>query len=235
MNASIKKPIIFISGTDTGVGKTTVSALLLRYLRKREIDCGYQKWVATGDETTATDLVRIQNFAGIETSRTRVDYLFPFPASPHLAADTAGDKIDPSVLVKSSREMAAALDLLIIEGAGGLMVPITRETLLIDLIKRLSCPVLLVAKSGLGTINHSLLSLAALRERNLVCAGIIFCDEAKGLNEKITADNLKTIAAFGKAEVIGRITRQENDTGMTKEFAPLGENLRDILKRILSV
>ncbi len=222
-------PEIFVAGTDTGVGKTLVSGLLLRYLRQQGTNCGYQKWVATGDLETAGDLRRVCDLAGIKADENpdsmRVDYLFRLAASPHLAAEVEGKRIDAARLLQSTRELATNLECLIVEGAGGLMVPLDRDTLLIDLIEKLSAPVLLVARSGLGTINHSLLSLAALRERGIGCAGIVFCDEGPELDERIVADNLKTIAETGKVCCAGRLRWSRTDEGLVRQFEPVGKKI----------
>jgi len=231
MNHSpLKHSIIFISATDTGVGKTTVAGLLAAYLKKEGINCAYQKWLASGDQEVASDLRRVRELSGLTGDALRVDYLFPLPASPHLAAEEAGTEIEPARLLASSREFAARHDLLIIEGIGGLLVPINRKTLLIDLVAELAAPVLLMAKSGLGTINHTLLSLLALRQRQIDCMGVLFSDEAGSLDEKITADNLETIAALGKVQVIGRLGRKDTDRELVRGFAPLGAELLKIIR-----
>jgi len=226
MGSETRARILVVSGTDTGVGKTVVCGLLLAFLRRMGAACGYQKWAATGGEAPADDLVRVCELSGMDmekdATRLRVDYLFELAASPHLAAETEGKKIDPDRLIASTLEMAAGLDWLIVEGAGGLMVPLNRETLIIDLIARLDVPVLLAARSGLGTINHTLLSIQALKARNIPCAGIVFCDEGPELDERIVADNQHTVAAFSGAPVLGRLPRR-NTADLHRDFSPIGE------------
>jgi dethiobiotin synthetase len=225
MDDGKRTKILVVSGTDTGVGKTLVAGLLLRELRRAGVACGYQKWVATGGKAPAEDLVRVCELSGLDpvrdAGRLRVDHCFELAASPHLAAETEGGRIDPRRLLASTREMAAGLDRLIVEGAGGLMVPLDRGTLMIDLAAELGAPVLLVARTGVGTINHSLLSVAALRARNIPCAGIVFSDEGPGIDERVAEDNRKTIAELGRVPCLGRLRWSRDDNDLARQFATL--------------
>ncbi len=229
MGSETRARILVVSGTDTGVGKTVACGLLLGFLRRTGAACGYQKWAATGGKAPADDLVRVCELSGMDmerdAERLRVDYCLAKPASPHLAAETEGERIDPDRLLASTMEMAAGLDRLIVEGAGGLMVPLNRETLIIDLIARLAAPVLLVARTGLGTINHTLLSLAALEARGISCAGVVLSDEEEDIDEEIARDNQETIARMGGAPVLGRLRRCRDHAALAAGFAPLAEKL----------
>ncbi|HEV8629976.1 MAG TPA: dethiobiotin synthase [Thermoanaerobaculia bacterium] len=189
---------LFVAGTDTGVGKTLVCALLLaRYRRERQL--GYWKPVATGadverDRTTVEALVP-------DAATMAEAYLFADPLSPHLAARRCGQRIELPRIVSRWRELRATFpDVeLVVEGAGGLLVPLDEEgPLLVDLIAALELPVLLVGRSTLGTINHTLLSLEALRQRELVVAGVV-------LSGPLDSDNRQAIERLGGVEVLAEV------------------------------
>jgi dethiobiotin synthetase len=178
----------FITGTDTDVGKTVLAAALVG-----AIGGCYWKPVQCGLEPE-TDSETVSRLAGLPADRVLPEvYLFRMPASPHIAAAAEGIEIDPErlTLPRSDRP-------LVVEGAGGLMVPLTRSMLVIDLIARLRLPVILCARTRLGTINHSLLSIEALRRRNLPIQGIAFIgDEERGAED--------TIIAIGGVRRLGRL------------------------------
>ncbi|MBY0429867.1 MAG: dethiobiotin synthase, partial [Rhodospirillales bacterium] len=156
---------VFVTGTDTGIGKTLVSAWLVRHWR-----ADYWKPVQTGTvEGRDLDVIRRQGVPGDGRRPTLFPsaYEFSAPLSPHAAAALEGAEI---VL---DRLTAPASELLVVEGAGGALVPLNGQFLMVDLMVRLGLPVLVVARSGLGTINHTLLTLEALRARHLRIAGVV--------------------------------------------------------------
>lgn len=162
---------MFITGTDTGVGKTLVSAACLA--RWHGI---YWKPVQTGPAADH-DQPYIQALTGADdTVFFPTAYAFPDPKSPHIAAENCQKNIDPDYLRQESMKLFSQFPEkpIVIEGAGGVMVPITRDYLMIDLMADLNLPVLLVCRTALGTINHSLLSIAALRQAGLTIAGVVF-------------------------------------------------------------
>lgn len=158
-------PATVVVGTDTGVGKTVVSALLLRR-RLRAGPARYWKPVQTGDES---DTDEVRRLAGApEAAFTAPEYSFPLPASPHEAAAAAGAAIDVAAIdARLDALLGAAGGPLIVEPAGGLMVPFTLDVTLADWLAARRLPVVLVARSGLGTLNHTFLTLEALRARSL--------------------------------------------------------------------
>jgi len=226
---------IFVAGTDTNVGKTHVCGLLLDFLRKKDLAAGYQKWVGTGPEFPPADLAVCLRMAGIpldpELVSGQVVYHFSLPASPHLAAEQEGSVVDPELIRARYQEMLARHEMLIVEGVGGLMVPLNRELLLVDLLRELKIPALVVAKSGLGTINHTLLSLEALRHRDIPVLGVVFSDAAAEEDELLVADNMRTIAAIGQVQVFGRL-RHCIDPGKARlDFVPVGRAIAEALGR----
>jgi dethiobiotin synthetase len=183
----------FITGTDTGIGKTLVSALLCAAL-----DAIYWKPIQTGTRE-GTDRTTVMRLAQMPRERTLDEaYKFAPPLSPHLAARLAGVRIDfrriklpgPPELPKSAN--------LIAEGAGGALVPINERQLTTDLMRHLRLPVVLVARTTLGTINHTLLSIAALRAARLDLRGVI-------LSGKPNRENLHAIEHYGEVEVVGSV------------------------------
>ncbi|HTZ99605.1 MAG TPA: dethiobiotin synthase [Candidatus Aquilonibacter sp.] len=182
----------FVTGTDTGVGKTVVSALLCAAL-----NAIYWKPIQTGTREGA-DRPTVMRLAGLPRARTAPEvYRFAPPVSPHLAARRAGVRID---LRKIALPEIAAGENLIAEGAGGPLVPINDTQLTTDLMRHLGLPVLLVARTTLGTINHTLLSLAALRAAGLDMRGVIMAGEPN-------RDNREAIEHYGEIDVIGVVPR----------------------------
>ncbi len=180
----------FITGTDTGVGKTVVSALLCAAL-----DAYYWKPIQTGTRE-GTDRRTVERLGQLPRAKLLPEtYRFSPPVSPHLAARKAGVTIElsriqvPEIGVKEN---------LIVEGAGGALVPINETELMTDLMRHLGLPALLVARTALGTINHTLLSLAALRSAGLSVRGVIMVG-------KPNAENRKAIEHYGKIGVVGAV------------------------------
>lgn len=185
-----------ITGTDTGIGKTVVSAMLTLTL-----EATYWKPVQAGVEG-GVDTKAVQKMTGLPNERFLEEaYVFTEPLSPHRAAELDEAQIDVDSLVIPKAEGP-----LIIEGAGGLMVALTRENLLINLFKKWNedpinggrVPVILVARTALGTINHTLLSLEALWSREIPVHGIVFVGDE---NE----DNMRTIGEFSEVKILGRL------------------------------
>ncbi|HET97723.1 MAG TPA: dethiobiotin synthase [Desulfurivibrio alkaliphilus] len=235
---------IFVAATDTGVGKTMISALVVDFLRRRGVAAAYQKWVATGcSGPVPADLAAVAACSGqppalagaggsvadgpfaARALQLAVPYRFRLPASPHLAAEQEGGRVEPERLRTLFRQARAGCELLVVEGVGGLLVPLNRQKLLVDLVAELALPVLLVARSGLGTINHTLLSLEALRSRKLPLVGVVFSDEAEELPAVIVEDNLRTIAELGWVPVLGRLPRCRGLAAARRAFIPIGEKL----------
>jgi dethiobiotin synthetase len=170
---------LFITGTDTGVGKTLVAAGLTRLARKHGVRALAVKAVETGCALQdgvlyPEDGAFLREAAEQELSIDEcAAFRFTLPSSPAAAAAHEGREITVSQIETHVRGIAARGDLILVEGAGGLMVPIHGSTMMIDLIERLGYPTLLVARTRLGTINHTLLSVHALRNRSAEIAGIV--------------------------------------------------------------
>ena len=193
---------IFITGTDTGVGKTLVTGLLGRYLLDKGYDCITQKWVETGTIGFSKDVDRHLKLMG----RKRRDvkdlmehispYNFQFPSSPHLAADLEEGRICEHKIRESFQFLSKRFDRVLVEGAGGALVPYKEDRFLIDIAKDLSLPVLIVAGNRLGAINHTLMTVEALKKRGMYIMGIVFNSIDIGANRNIIHDNIDTIKRF---------------------------------------
>jgi len=178
----------FVTGTDTDVGKTVISAWLVARL-----DGCYWKPVQAGNHPE-TDSAIVQRLTGVRPDRILPEaYVLPEPIAPHEAARRAGIAIDMQKLVPPPCDR-----LLVVEGAGGVLVPLTDNAFVIDLARELELPVILVSRSTLGTINHTLLSLEAIRRRGLVLAGVV-------VNGPETPHNRAAIERYGQVEIIAEI------------------------------
>jgi dethiobiotin synthetase len=170
---------IFIAGTDTGVGKTVVTGLLAKYLVEKNFNVVTQKWVQTGDPVSSSDISvhlkmmgrSIEYFAPYANDIN--PYCFSLAASPHLAARQAGVYINSSKIIRSFYRLRELFDFVLVEGAGGVHVPLSEDKLIIDLVEDLNIPVLLVAENRVGTINHTLLSVESLRSRNIPIIAVV--------------------------------------------------------------
>ena len=169
---------IFITGTDTGVGKTIVAATLALLLRMRGINVGVMKPVTSGCREAegglvSDDALLLCQAAGVSCSSDVAPYLLREPAAPAEAAKIEGVKIDFAGIKACYDRLAAVHDFVIVEGAGGLMVPLAGGLLVADLVRTLDLPLLVVARPGLGTINHTVLTCFAAQQMGLVVAGVI--------------------------------------------------------------
>ena len=179
---------IVVCGTDTDVGKTVISAWLVQGLNAH-----YWKPVQSGLEDGG-DRGRVQSLLNLPPHRMLPEaYTFQQPVSPHWAAELDGIPLNPDDLV-----VPHCTGPLVVETAGGLMVPLTRQWLQIDQLQRWNRPIVLVARSGLGTLNHTLLSLEALNRRQLTVLGLI-------LNGPAHADNPGTLEQFGGVPVLAHL------------------------------
>jgi len=179
---------LFVTGTDTGVGKTVLSALLVASLNRR-----YWKPIQTG-AAEGTDRAAVMNWAGVTVEDTHAEaFVFDAPVSPHLAAELQGKRID----LESIRRPKDSHPI-VIEGAGGVLVPINEDSLMIDLISGLHSEVVIAARTTLGTINHTLLTVDAARNSNLQLIGVVMVG-------KEDVENRKAIERYGKVPVVGAI------------------------------
>ncbi|WP_313235670.1 dethiobiotin synthase [Sporosarcina ureae] len=205
--------ILFITGTDTDAGKTVATVLLSDFLSENGRHFVPFKPIQTGavlrnDHFAAPDIMTYELASGKE--QLSPDYLFTTPCSPHLAASLEDRQIDSNRLTQSIRKRSESHDGIVVEGAGGLYVPLTSEGYcMIDWMEELMAPVVLVARAGVGTINHTLLSIEAMKARGIQIAGLLFNDMAQD-QPNVINDNVEMIYKLSGVPVIGIIPYQKN-------------------------
>ena len=205
---------IFVTGTDTGVGKTVVTAGLTRILRAAGLDAAPMKpvqtgCVSTGESLSAPDLEFALCAAGLAPDPSEKHLMCPYcyePAcSPHLAGRLAGHDPQVDKIVEAARRLGRRRQVVIAEGAGGVLVPLNERETMLDLMRQLHWPVVLVARGALGTINHTLLSLRALRGADVDVLGVVFNDDTLVARDVVRQDNPLAVATFGRVDVLGGI------------------------------
>ena len=216
----------FVTGTDTGVGKTWASAALVLAQRQAGINTGYMKPVQTGcyeeaGRRCAPDVEFVQSVTGCGPSHDLVEAICPYrfllPASPHLAATQEQSTIQMDILLAAYERLAVAHTNLIVEGAGGIMVPLNKRELMLDLMKQLRLPVLVVSRAALGTLNHTLLTVNTIRDAGLDVAGMILVQstppaaDAAAAHEEalILEDNQQTLELWSGIPILGRLPYQD--------------------------
>ncbi len=205
---------LFITGTDTGVGKTAVGAALARFLRGRGVDVGVMKPVETGVPETASlgrDGELLRWAAGVEDDAEMICpvRLRP-PLAPAVAAENEGKPIPFSHLAETARELASRHEFLLVEGVGGLMVPLSGGLLVADLAREIGFPILVVCRPGLGTLNHTLLTIFAARTMGLPLAGFLI-NGMPADPDQAEASAPHALASFASADLLGVLPRVEGD------------------------
>lgn len=195
---------LFVTGTDTGVGKTVLAAAICAALRARGVDVAAWKPVVTGTHEPTPggwppDHELLGAAAGIDPERV-APLTFGPAVSPHLAAQLAGRAIEPAALLADARRASGTAEVLVAEGVGGILVPLTPGYLVRDLALDLGLPVLVAARSGLGTINHTLLTLEAVRAVGLEPAAVVLTPWPDAPSD-MERSNRETIARLGAVAV----------------------------------
>jgi dethiobiotin synthetase len=198
---------IFVTGTDTGVGKTEIACGLLRAWRAAGRDVAAMKPAQSGvGPAEPSDAQRLADAAGTgDPAELVCPYSFAAPLAPAVAARLAGVAIDLQRILGAARELAARHDALLVEGAGGLLVPLTPRETYADLAVALGYPVLVVARTGLGTVNHAALTVEALRARGLAIAGIVL-NAASAERDPSEPHNAAEIERLSGVPVLGAIS-----------------------------
>lgn len=190
----MKGQVVFVSGIDTEIGKTVVTGWLARQWREAGVDVITQKLVQTGCVGASDDILlhrRIMGCGLFDEDRDghTMPALYAYPASPHLAARLEGRSLDLEAIDRATAHLCERYETVLVEGAGGLMVPLTEELLTIDYVARRGWPLLLVTSGRLGSINHTLLSLEAIAARGIALHGIAWNSRDDGNDEVIAAES----------------------------------------------
>ena len=185
--------VYFVSGSGTGVGKTVATGLMARHLARCGEDAITVKMVQTGDAGFSEDIDEHRRLSGTgrfpeDEAGLTAPQIFAFPASPLLAAGIDGKKVDFGAIDRAVAACAAAHGTVLVEGAGGLAVPLDENTLAVDFAAARNWPLILVVDGRLGAINHSLLSLEAVKARGMELAGVVHCEAPAGTDPRIDAD-----------------------------------------------
>ena len=195
---------LFVTGTDTEVGKTVVASAIAATLAARGERVSVFKPVVTGmDELDGmgADHDRLRTAAGSAQPPAEIaPYRFAPPVSPHLAAAAAGEQIDPYRLLAASRRASASGDVLVAEGVGGLLVPLSDDYLVRDFAADLGMPIVIAARPGLGTISHTLMTIECARHAGLQVAGVVLTPWPAQAGE-MQRSNRETIARLGDVDV----------------------------------
>ena len=204
--------VLFISGIDTDIGKTYATGLLAKALMHQGVNVITQKLVQTGvsvnsdsgEMNIADDIVTHRQLMGIPLQPCDIDsstcpYRYEKPASPHLATRLSGEVLDPELITSATKRLQAEYDLVLLEGAGGLLVPITEQLLTLDYIAAQGYPIVLVTSGRLGSINHTLLSLEAIKFRGLEVHSVIYNhihDNAAQTDAEIAASTIEFLQNY---------------------------------------
>lgn len=195
---------IFVGGIDTEIGKTVVTGWLARQWIEQGREVITQKLVQTGCVGASDDILLHRRLMGCglfdeDRDGTTMPALYAYPASPHLAAKLEGRALDLDAIAEATARLRARHDTVLVEGAGGLMVPLTTELLTIDYVARQGWPVILVTSGRLGSINHTLLSLEAIAARGIALHGIAWNSRDDGSDEVIAAESRRYIREWMQA------------------------------------
>ena len=229
--------VFFVSGIDTGVGKTIATGVMARWLLQRSISVATVKLVQTGCHNYSEDLEEHRAIMGVppypeDIAGLTAPQTFDFPASPHLAAALEHRTVETDRIAASVREVSLRYEITLVEGAGGLAVPLTENLLTIDFAAAQDWPVILICSGKLGALNHALLSIDALKARKMNLAGIVYnyCPVADPV---IDADTPRMIEAamkrIGYPPILVRLGKwdiQMQDSAVMPDFSPIFQEIR---------
>lgn len=234
---------LFVTGTDTDIGKTVIAGALALAFRRRGIDVGVMKPAATGCRTRGTkriaeDIEFLLAAAGSEDEPELVcPYMLREPLAPEVAAQIEGIRIDTRKIIAAYRELSDRHEMIIVEGAGGVFVPIKKNYFMLDLLPALALPALVVIRPGLGTINHTLLTCEILRAQGTKIAGLIMNDYPKrpSLSERTNPDVLRR---YAKTPLLGVVPHLDTVSVPERKLNGLDEaieqavDVRKLLSRL---
>ena len=195
--------VYFVSGIDTGIGKTYATGYLAKLWNTQGQSTITQKLIQTGNVDVSEDIQKHRDIMGTgwlpeDHEKLTMPEIFSYPASPHLATQLDGRNIDFEKIEKATQILQQRFDVVLLEGAGGLMVPLTTELLTIDYIAQKKLPVILVSSGRLGSINHTLLSLEALKQRGLSLYALAYNLNDESQDELISKDTAQYLQNYLK-------------------------------------
>ncbi len=210
----MSKNRFFIVGTDTGVGKTVLSLLMMQYLYERDLNPFYLKPFQTGckdpydtDSDARFVYKHVKQLAEKDPADS-VIYCYTTPKAPYFAGRDQGESINMGLVRKVVDEKSELFGSIVIEAAGGLLVPVNESLLVIDVLQQVNAKPILAARAGLGTINHTLLSIKAMQKRNILPGGVVFMDESDpGVPDESVYENMEAVERFSGIKVAGVIRK----------------------------
>ncbi|MGP4732978.1 MULTISPECIES: dethiobiotin synthase [unclassified Psychrobacter] len=204
--------VLFVSGIDTDIGKTYATGLLAKALMQQGLNVITQKLVQTGvsinpddgEMNIADDIITHRQLMDIPLQPCDLDFTtcthrYKKPASPHLATKLSGETLDPDMITNATKRLQSEYELVLLEGAGGLLVPITENLLTLDYIAEQGYPIVLVTSGRLGSINHTLLSLEAIKSRGLIVHSVIYNhihDDAEQTDTEIANSTIEFLRKY---------------------------------------
>jgi len=209
---------LFLTGTDTDVGKTYVATLLVRALRQQGVDCVGMKPICCGDRADAEVL---HAASGARATLNDVNPVWlRTPAAPYVAAMIESRAIDVASIKEKFSELRRAHQAVVVEGAGGWLVPIERDYFVSDLAADFGLPVAVVVGNRLGALNHALLTVRSIRARNLPCAGIILNhpQPPAGMDEIATATNRAMLETLADVPILFEVMHGQPTLTLPDEF-----------------
>ena len=221
--------VFFVSGTDTDVGKSVATGMMARFLRERGVEAATVKLVQTGCRGCSEDVETHRRLMGIpslpeDAAGLTAPQIFAFPASPHLAAARENRSVDTAKIAEAVRQVAARYPVTLVEGAGGLAVPLTPSLLTIDFAAGEGWPTILVCSGKLGGLNHAILSLEALARRRMPFAGVVYnyCANADPVIDRDSPETIRRyLRAYGLRDVLVRLDRVDPDRPTPPDFSPI--------------
>lgn len=214
-----KAKVFCITGIDTDIGKTVVTGLIGRYLVGRGLRVISQKVVQTGCTGVSEDILQHRQIMGCEVldedrQGLTCPYVFSTPCSPHLAARLEGRTIEPEVIERATDRLCATYDVVLLEGAGGLLVPLTEDITFLDYLEMKDYPLILVSSPRLGSINHTLSALEVLSRRHLQLCGIVY-NRFQEKDQRISEDSAevfsRSLKKYGFPDCVIPVDRHSED------------------------
>lgn len=224
---------LYVVGTDTDVGKSVLSLLLMQFFYAKGATPFYIKSLQTGcgnarDKDSDAGFIyrNIDALKGKDPAGS-VTYCFKNPKAPYFAARNEGKKIDLKVIQEFVDIKSRIFSPVILEAAGGLLVPINEEVLMIDLIKIMGLRPVIAARAGLGTINHTLLTIEAMERRGIKPAGVVFLDPGETeISRELIDENIEAVERFSGIRVAGII-------GKIRDFSRPGKECMEVIERLV--
>jgi len=225
---------VFITGTDTGVGKTLVTGILAHYLQATS-KVVTQKWVQTGSTYPAEDVLTHYSIMGKSLSefepymKAICPYVFSFAASPHYAAQKENALISAQRLMTTYQALSNHFDTVIVEGSGGFFVPLTATQTTADCVEQLALPTLLVIGNKLGCINHTLLTIEALSLRKIPILGAVVTHPYASEDGEVEQSNCTYFKENLSIPVLGILPHTTDLTVLKNRFLPIGKTIQSLL------